>query len=148
MAASSAARGDIKMQESDSVVASLPSGINTSSLDMVEDELLSILKDASNMVTNLKELSTNGGDTKESIIQESATSIFSRLVKVQDGLLDNIDSLQDYLPFERSATKSRLKAQQARSDLEAANSILVEHIQSQLLYAFEDEEQEDESSRS
>ena len=88
-------------------------------LDLVEDELLLLLKDSETLTAALQDLP---GKTKEA--QDAAESILSRLAKAHEGILDNLDSLEDYLPFERSATQARSSAHLAKTDLEAAKSTL------------------------
>ena len=85
-------------------------------LDAVENEILELVKDAERMTEALRDL-----PDKEQVAGEAASTVIERLAKIQDGLLDNINLLAEYIPFERSATQSRLKARQAKTDLEAAN---------------------------
>jgi hypothetical protein len=88
-------------------------------LDIVEDELLLLLKDSEVLLSCLKDL-----PNMEEAAKEAAKSLLDHLAKVQDGLMDNVNLLADYIPYERSATQSRLRARQAKADLTSACSAL------------------------
>ena len=88
-------------------------------LDVVEDEILLLLKDSEALLSHLKDL-----PEKEQAVTDVAKSLLEHLSKAQEGLLDNITLLADYLPFEYSATQSRLRSRQAKADITAACSAL------------------------
>ena len=82
------------------------------SLDLVEDEILLLVKDSEALLNSLKDL-----PGKEDAAKELGKSIMTHLSKVQDGLLDKLNLLADYMPYEQSTTQSRLKARQEKQIL-------------------------------
>jgi hypothetical protein len=91
---------------------SSPRGLVLSELDKVEDDLLLILKESETIINGLKNL-----PEKEKIVNDASLSIFSRLLKCQSCLLDNLDGLKEFMPFERSSEASHASATRARYDL-------------------------------